>query len=389
MALQNYFLPVILLLGMLQGVINGILLYTRKCNQRMADRLLAWLLFLLSLACLNHFIAESGIYASVPAVRLVMELVPTIVVMPLGPLLYFYTRALTDPEFRMTMHRKLHFLTVLADMVPTIICWVFLVGLLTGFFQRIHLKGWGDVIDEYQAYMDLPRWLSLTVYSVAAWRCISRYQLSVSRGSADRQQFNLRWLRKCLGVFLCFQMVWFLFLIPYLLPAYRPALLDSLSYYPIMLPLAVVVYWLGLKGYLHSRTADTLPASSKAGTGSFTVSPDVINKTIVGLKTAMEEDKLYLDPQLNLDKVVRHLKIDQKTLSHVLNQHLEKSFNTFVNGYRIEAVKQRMLEPSSQHLTLTGIAFEAGFNSQATFQRAFKQMTGMTPKAYLSAQMTE
>ncbi len=98
----------------------------------------------------------------------------------------------------------------------------------------------------------------------------------------------------------------------------------------------------------------------------------------------MEEDQLYLDPELSLDKVVTYLKIDQKTISHVLNQHLHQSFNNFVNGYRIEEVKRRLQENRDTHLTLTGIAFECGFNSQATFQRTFKQFTQLTPKAFIS-----
>lgn len=33
--------------------------------------------------------------------------------------------------------------------------------------------------------------------------------------------------------------------------------------------------------------------------------------------------------------------------------------------------------------TLLGIAFECGFNSKATFNRAFKKVTGVSPKEWL------
>ena len=111
-----------------------------------------------------------------------------------------------------------------------------------------------------------------------------------------------------------------------------------------------------------------------------------MESTVAALKKAMEEERLFLDPELSLDKLVAHLGIDQKTVSHVLNQHLQQSFNHFVNSYRINEVKQRLREQVDEHLTLTGIAFECGFNSQATFQRTFKQFTQMTPRAYLSIQ---
>jgi AraC-like DNA-binding protein len=42
-----------------------------------------------------------------------------------------------------------------------------------------------------------------------------------------------------------------------------------------------------------------------------------------------------------------------------------------------------MLNPDNQHLTIAGIAYEAGFNSQATFQRVFKNSVGISPSEYL------
>jgi AraC-like DNA-binding protein len=70
-----------------------------------------------------------------------------------------------------------------------------------------------------------------------------------------------------------------------------------------------------------------------------------------------------------------------------LNNHLNKSFNEFVNEYRIEEVKKRLVEKGNEHLTISGIALDCGFNSQATFQRAFKHVTGVSPKEYVSLKL--
>jgi AraC-like DNA-binding protein len=94
---------------------------------------------------------------------------------------------------------------------------------------------------------------------------------------------------------------------------------------------------------------------------------------------------MFLDPELTLSHVVKATGIRQKTISAVLNQHAGKSFNEFVNQYRIEELKKRLLK-SQSHLTITGIAFECGFNSQATFQRTFKQFTGVSPTEFLAQQ---
>jgi AraC-like DNA-binding protein len=97
-----------------------------------------------------------------------------------------------------------------------------------------------------------------------------------------------------------------------------------------------------------------------------------IGETVLLLKRSMEEDKMYLDPNLNLHLLASHTGIPPKTISAVLNQHLQKSFNEFINQYRVEAVKTKLQQQESGHLTIAGIATECGFNSQATFQRTFR-----------------
>lgn len=96
----------------------------------------------------------------------------------------------------------------------------------------------------------------------------------------------------------------------------------------------------------------------------------------------MEQDELFLKPALNLNLLTHHTGISQKMISAVLNQHLHKSFNEFVNEYRVEAFKERIQRQEMKHLTIAGIALECGFNSQATFQRTFKQVTGCSPSEF-------
>ena len=61
------------------------------------------------------------------------------------------------------------------------------------------------------------------------------------------------------------------------------------------------------------------------------------------------------------------------------------NFNELINTYRIQAVKERLIDPGYSHLSILGIAFESGFNSKATFNRAFKQFTQQTPSEFLKS----
>jgi AraC-like DNA-binding protein len=56
-----------------------------------------------------------------------------------------------------------------------------------------------------------------------------------------------------------------------------------------------------------------------------------------------------------------------------------------VNEYRVAMFKEKILLPEMNHLTIAGIAVDCGFNSQATFQRTFKEITGKSPSEFRKA----
>jgi AraC-like DNA-binding protein len=101
------------------------------------------------------------------------------------------------------------------------------------------------------------------------------------------------------------------------------------------------------------------------------------------LDEMMSVEKLYRDPELSLSKLALKLNLSTNQLSQVINQFYRKNFHEFINSYRIEEVKQRFENGDVEHITLLGIALEAGFNSKATFNRFFKKHTGKTPSGFL------
>lgn len=369
----------ILLLGSGQGFILATLLWISQKGNRLSNRLLATLIGLLALMSL-----AVGIPVSNRWIVFALDFLPLIVAMPLGPLLYFYTKSLLDPSFRLDRAERAQFYPTILDIGSKVIGWVYLGGLLMGVFSRQDGPAWGRVMNEYDTYADIPRWLSMTIYLVLTKQLLSRYPPADTSEKAETLPKNLRWLRPFIRVLLVFQLVWLIHLAPYIIPASRGPLLDQVGWYPLYIPIAIMIYWLSFRGYLHAWTN---PISVVASRVSGTVIPaETVDSAIYRLTSAMQTDKLYLDPELTVEKVSRHVQLPQKTVSFVLNQHLQKSFNAFVNHYRIEAVKQQLISPDNEHLTLMGIALECGFNSQATFQRTFRQATGQSPKQYIEQQ---
>ena len=91
---------------------------------------------------------------------------------------------------------------------------------------------------------------------------------------------------------------------------------------------------------------------------------------------------LFLHQTLTRQEVAEHLKITPNQLSHILNTVIGKSFYDYVNEFRVKEVTSMLKDPNHIHLTLEGIAYEAGFNSKSTFNAVFKKVKGMTPKQY-------
>ena len=97
----------------------------------------------------------------------------------------------------------------------------------------------------------------------------------------------------------------------------------------------------------------------------------------------METSQDYLNPTLSLKEFADAMDLPTRTVSEHINRGMGKTFVDFVNEYRVEAVKQKLGSPQSGMYTILALAYESGFNSKATFNRAFKKFTGKSPTEYL------
>ena len=100
------------------------------------------------------------------------------------------------------------------------------------------------------------------------------------------------------------------------------------------------------------------------------------------IKSLMESEKLYLDPDLNLKDLSARLKIHSNYISRIINEQFKMSYNDYVNMHRIEDVKQKLSDPEKNAKTVLEIMYETGFYSKSVFNTAFKKFTGITPSEY-------
>jgi AraC-like DNA-binding protein len=115
---------------------------------------------------------------------------------------------------------------------------------------------------------------------------------------------------------------------------------------------------------------------------------EILSKnTWVTLKTKltelMETKSAYSNPDLTLSDIARDIGTNKHYVSKLINEGFKKNFTDYINEYRIKAFIEAV-ETDKNNNTFLFYAFEVGFNSKSSFNRAFKKMTNKTPSEYFS-----
>lgn len=101
------------------------------------------------------------------------------------------------------------------------------------------------------------------------------------------------------------------------------------------------------------------------------------------IEKLMKKERPYVNKNLKMADVAAQLQTTTNAVSYVLNQYMQKSYNDFINAYRVEEFKRLVDSGASERYTLTALYEQCGFGSQASFFRIFKKFTGITPSEYL------
>ena len=102
------------------------------------------------------------------------------------------------------------------------------------------------------------------------------------------------------------------------------------------------------------------------------------------IDAVMQQEKLYLDSNFTLAKLSKKVSIPLYLTSHILNEGLNLSFSDYLNSFRIDDAKKLLLSKKYEHVKISEIAYECGFNSLSTFNNHFKRSTNQTPSQYRS-----
>ena len=370
-------LDIILFIGAGQGILLALLLFSRRTNRR-NNRLLGTLLALLALHLVLVGNDNAEFFLNYPHFSRITWTMPLLY----GPLIFLLTISLTDPRFRWRWRYMLFF-------VP----FVLFVGLLSHYYLFSARDGIADLVNYSLVLRDDSGWMNQMINVVhvvfltaSLWR-LRIYAHRLHSLYSDVEHMRLLWLR---------DLLWAVFLVVSLSVLFFYARIFGWpvlsAVYPYhFLGVVVLLYWIGYQalkrpllfrvdpmlGTLKSPTSAVVKEAAPAAVvkNNFVDQAEVVAL----LRKAMEEDKLYLDPELDLVKLAQHLEMPRYQVSAVLNDVIRKRFYDFVNEYRVAAFHQLTASPKYAHYSQEALAHAAGFGSASTLSAILKKNAGQTP----------
>ena len=126
-----------------------------------------------------------------------------------------------------------------------------------------------------------------------------------------------------------------------------------------------------------NKQPDTLIKQPRSLELSQTAAKDLDHK----LNALILEYKPHLDADISLSKLASLLGVTTYQLSELLNVYKETGFYDFLNELRYQE-SLALLTDSNMSLSITDVAYRAGFNNRNSFYRVFKEKTGETPSQY-------
>lgn len=380
-----------LLIGFLQGIVfAGMLLRRSWREDRLSDQLMAFLLFLCCAHVAQYMLGFGGWYDAHDARTTFMFYFPFHNYLLLGPVVYFYFLSLTNHAFRFKPRDIWHFL-------PGIIWISFFV---VGFLFDIVIQHWirGEALPDFyntrgvvgifmqSAIREISYFLGLIsfyVYLIFTIRLYRRYRQYITDYFSDTEHIRHNWLRNLLYTLIIGLTVqWIFQILSYFLD------FSYVQFWNSHLVVAVMIYIVAISAYVATiKLPPQLafePIAPEVAPKEDDKLPD-LPKWKKKLEHWMEKEKPYLEPNLTLSELAKQLGTNTSLLSGVINQGFQQNFNDFINAYRVNVVKQRLEQGDHKQLTLLSIALDCGFNSKATFNRAFRKFTGKSPREMIGS----
>ncbi len=365
---------VILALGTFLGLTLGAFLLINKSAKTTANRYLGLLILVIVTYFIPPVINRAGLADTMPHVLGIMKIAPFL----LGPLAYLYVRACTQKGFELRPILYLHFIPFLIDIFHHL-----------PFFMKTGAEKieTAQIFRETGDILEHPLWLaakavSMTIYFFLSARLILQYRKHLTNTVSNVDAYFHRWLL----VFIFTLTIPFLGLIGYAITKFNGTGIFGVAV--TLFPFILAIYFATLikpelfHAFPHQMPIPESAEAEKQRYERSSLKDTKKQKYLEKLINYVVTEKPYQASELTLAQLAEQVDIAPHYLSQVINEKLNINFLDFINGYRVKAAQELLMDSKLNHYTILSIAYDAGFNSKSTFYAAFKKITGMTPSAY-------
>jgi AraC-like DNA-binding protein len=335
--------------------------------------MLGLVLFFFGLATLNfalfNGLLQENLLEYIPYLRLEL-------LYGLGPVLFLYSKSVTNPEYKLTKKSYLLLLPVIIE----------LIYYRTSYYREgaINIENFPN--NSLQTLFFLEQWIGLiysTTFMALSVYVLLKYKRWLYDNFSFTQDKSLKWIHTPIVFFVSFWFLWLCIRLPDML--IFSSKYSQYYYYPMFITLSLSSLWIGFQGYIKSKTGAIGFDTSNTSKRKAAIEDETDYDEVIGIiENNMRIEKLYLNQDFNMQFLSLNTGIQAKIISKAINNSLHMNFHEFVNRYRVTEFIERIENDKSKDFTLLAHAYDSGFASKSTFNHIFKKYTNKTPKEYLT-----
>lgn len=377
--IKHNFVSYIMFLGTTMGFLSGIVILLRTQKKSTGFKFLGVFMITQALISLDNFLCYTGLMKYTIAFNDSTE--PLVLI--LGPSIYLFVYSLLKRKPITIKNHGVH-------LIPSFFYGITQISYYTqplNIKMNAYLGAYHNTIEKlkipdntdynYLWIKDEFRWLilcSFIVYIVLSFRLIYQYlhskNISITRSTLHNKFSFTRNL-----------VILFLFVFIIIFAVYWNFEDDSGDHYiTVFVNLSVVAITLIMVS--ESRFFQNSWVADKYETTRVTNQQISIDE----IKAFVEKNKFYLLDSASLKKLANELDSSSNYISQIINTSTNLNFNDFINQYRIDLSKKRLIDPEYNHLTIEAIGNSVGFKSKSSFYNAFKKHVTLSPKAFVNLQ---
>ncbi|MBP2831699.1 AraC family transcriptional regulator [Aquimarina sp. U1-2] len=371
-------LTILLIISIFQGIVLGTIILKSPLFRSNSNKYLAYAIFSISISLLNWVLDENGLYEALSFLRII-DVLDFGIVFPV--FIHLYVIHVIDHP---TKNSKRNL-------------WLFIPFLFINTVDSLSI-----IVDETTSSFSMQMFFGVLLllqiivifFAFPGIVCYTYTFLKFSKNVAQKKWLIYLWLLTC-GIFISFTVMTILGIFT---DYEHPESINVL-----ILLVVFLIHWMIYRGIYQFKLAsdqeeisalfkkiewkkeqDTISnynlakIQNEKKEGTFTEDNDYFQK----LEDLCVNELIYKDSTLDRDKVAELLGISPGYVSQIVNTISGNNFATYINRFRVEAVKRIIVDPEFDKYNLVSIGLECGFSSKTTFHTAFKKITGLTPNAY-------